>query len=291
MGWTTTIYGSSPNFVADPNSIDRNTGRQVDWDKVTVAYLAGTSYTVTVNDADAAQGDTTLTVDALPVALPIGALLDFGTLAANAQVVTTTAQASAAAVSLAVEALTIAIPAGTILDFTGTGELAKVTADAAVGATSLTVEALDAQIESGDTANFPGTAQRMVAVVTVAAAAAATSLTVSPLAGPISDNATATYMVSTSHTKVIPAGTVVCQLSSGKIVPRAARPGSEEAIGILWSTASENSNEDALTGYGVIIGGVIYENLLPETITSYKTELETNGTTFAWMTYADTREV
>lgn len=291
MGWQSTIYGSSPNFVADPESIDRNTGRQIDWSKVTTAYIAGVSYTVQVNDADAMEGDTTLGVDALPVALPIGTVLDFGTLAADAQVVTTTAQANAAATSISVSALTIAIPAGTILDFTGTGELAKVTADAAVGATSLTVEALDAAIESGDTANYPGVAQRMVAVVTVAAAAAATSLTVAPLSGPITDNAQATYRVSSSNTKVIPGGTVLCELSNGKVVPRAARPGSESAIGILWSTATENSKNEALTGYGVIVGGVIYENLLPETITSYKAELETNGTSFVWATYSDSREV
>lgn len=291
MGWQSTIYGSAPSFVADPESINRNTGRQIDWDVVTVAYAAGTSYTVQVNDADAAEGDTALTVDALPVALPIGALLDFGTLAADAQVVTTTAQANAAATSIAVVALTIAIPAGTILNFTGAGEYANVTADAAVGATSLTVEALDAQIESADTANYPGVAQRMIAVLTVAAAAAATALTVAPLAGPITDNATATYKVSTSHTKVIPAGTVMCELSSGKVVPRAARPGSEAATGILWSTATQNSPSDALSGYGIIVGGVIYETLLPETITSYKTELETNGTSWVWETYSDSREV
>ena len=98
-------------------------------------------------------------------------------------------------------------------------------------------------------------------------------------------------MVSQSNDKVIPAGTTVCQLSSGKIVPRVARPGSEEAIGILLTNATENSRNDAKTGYAVIVGGVIYENLLPETITSYKTELETNGTSWAWQTYADSSEV
>lgn len=210
MGWTTT-YASSPQFVADWESVDRNTGRQVDWTRVPDSYKAGTSYTISANGAALAAA-TTIIVDPIPVALPTG----------------------------------------TVLNFAGPGEFATLTAPAAVGATTLTVEALDAGIE---------------------------------------DNDTATYLVSSSNDKVILAGTVMAQLSSGKIVPRVARPGSEEAIGILISTATENSLTASLSGYGVIIGGVIYETLLPETITAYKTELETNGTAWAWAVYADSTEV
>ncbi len=211
MGWQSTIYGSMPSFVADPESIDRNTGRQIDWTRISNTYKAGTSYIVKANGAAAAAA-TSITVDALPIALPIG----------------------------------------TVLDFAGAGEFATLTAPAAAGDTTLTVEALDAGIE---------------------------------------DNDEATYLVSASNDKVIPAGTVMAELASGKVVPRVARPGAEAAIGILWSTATENSLTDALTGYAIIVGGVIYETLLPETITSYKTELETNGTSWVWETYSDNREV
>lgn len=290
MGWTS-YYPGTPGFVADWNSIARNTGRQIDWSKVPETYMNGTDYTVSVNDANAKQGDTTVTVDALSVALPAGTVLDFGALAADAYTVTTSAQANAGATTIAVTALTVAIPSGTILDWTGAGEYSKTTADAAAGATSLTVEALDAQIESGDTANYPGTAQRMLAKLSAAAAAAATSITVYPLTGPIPDNSTATYTTGGSGDKVIQAGTVMCELSGGKIVPRVVRPGSEAAIGLLMNTATENDRNAALSGHGVIVGGVIYETLLPETITSYKTELETNGTSWVWATYSDSREV
>lgn len=216
MGWRTTSYGSMPNFVADPETISRNDGRQIDWSKVPVSYIAGTSYTITA-----------------------------------------AAAALAAATSITVAALPVALPVGTILNFTGAGEFATLTASAAAGATTLTVEALDAGIEDTDTA---------------------------------------TYKISYSQAKVIPAGTVMCELSSGKVVPRVARPGSETAIGLLWSTATEATyepNSDSISGYGIIIGGVIYETLLPETITSYKTELTTAGvgTGFSWQTYADSREV
>lgn len=209
MGWTN-HYNSAPVFVADWNSIDRNTGRQVDWTRVPDSYRSGTTYTIT-----------------------------------------TSAIAAAAATSISVTALPVALPTGTILNFSGTGETAILTAPAAAGATTLTVEALDAQIESGDTAP---------------------------------------YIVSESGNKVIPAGTVMAFLSGTKMVPRAVQPGSEGAWGLLMSTAEENSKSDSLSGYGVIVGGVIYENLLPETITSYKTELETNGTTFLWLTYSDSSE-
>lgn len=164
--------------------------------------------------------------------------------------ITATAQANAAATSITVAALPISLPVGTVLQF-GPDEFAQLTAPAAAGATSLAVAALAAQIENADTA---------------------------------------TYLVSQSNAKVIPGGTVMCRLSGGKIVPRSARPGSEEAIGLLISTVVEGNLNDALSGYGVINGGVIYENLLPETITSYKTELNSNGTGFAWQTYADSSE-
>lgn len=210
MGWNKT-YASAPMFVADWNSIDRNTGRQIDWSYVPDTYLAGVRHTIVAPDG-----------------------------------------ASASATTIVVEPITVAMPVGTILDFTGAGEFAKLTAPASVGDSDLTVEALDAAIESDDEA---------------------------------------VYVVSQSRAKVIPAGTVMCQLSSGLLVPRAVRPGSESAIGLLMSTATQGSRSESLSGYGIIVGGVIYENLLPEVITSYKTELGTAGSGWVWQTYADSAEV
>ncbi len=170
--------------------------------------------------------------------------------------VTTTAAAAALATSIAVTSLTAAIPSGTILDFTGPGELARLTADAAVGATTLTVEPLDAAIESGDTATFYTTTR-----------------------GP----------------KAVKAGTVLSQLTGGKFVPRVARPGTEPAIGVLISTAIEGERTAALSGYGIIIGGVLYGNLLtganPEGAATYLTELNANGTGWVLQTYADSTEI
>lgn len=208
MGWNT-YNASTPAFVADWESIDRNTGRQIDWSRVPESYKNGTKYTIQANGAANAAA-TSITVDALPVDLPVG----------------------------------------TVLNWTGAGEFSILTAPALKGATTLAVEALDAGIEDDDQA---------------------------------------TFLVTTSNSKSIVAGTVMCQLSGGKIVPRAARPGSETAIGLLLTNANEANRSEAKTGYGVIVGGVIYETLLPETITSYKTELDAAGTAFSWQTYADNR--
>lgn len=213
MPWTQTTYQSTPDFIADPESIDRNTGRQIDWTQVPDSYKSGVSYNIT-----------------------------------------TTAQAAAAATSVSVAALPLALPAGATLDFGGPGRFAKLTAPAAVGATSLTVEALDAIIPTATTA---------------------------------------VYTISKSGNKAVPSGTVMAQLANGKVVPRAARPGAEVAIGLLWGTAIENLPSHAYSGYAIIVGGVIYENLLPEgaPIAGIKTELVNAGTGWLWQTYADSSEV
>jgi hypothetical protein len=93
--------------------------------------------------------------------------------------------------------------------------------------------------------------------------------------------------------KTVKSGTVMVATASGKIVPRANRAGAETAIGLLFGTATEGQPSHSLSGYGVIIGGVIYENLLPEGVpaAAVKTELDGAGTKFAWQVYADTTEV
>lgn len=61
------------------------------------------------------------------------------------------------------------------------------------------------------------------------------------------------------------------------------------ARGILETNALENGVGD-FAGYGFILGGVLYENLLPIAITAQtKAELDAVGTGFAWATYRDSR--
>lgn len=89
----------------------------------------------------------------------------------------------------------------------------------------------------------------------------------------------------------IPPGTIVSLTIEGKIVPRSTT--TETAVGILVSSANQDSRVDALSGYGIIVGGVIYENLLRENtdinFDTWKTELQAAGTGFVFETYSDNR--
>lgn len=90
--------------------------------------------------------------------------------------------------------------------------------------------------------------------------------------------------------KFINAGAPVgATLGAGKISPRVVT--TNPAIGLLETMAIEGDPAASLSGYGVIIGGSVYQNLLaggtPDAAT--KSELNAAGTGFAFQTYADTR--
>ncbi len=96
--------------------------------------------------------------------------------------------------------------------------------------------------------------------------------------------------------KVVYAGTAVGELlGTGKVSPRVVT--TNPAVGIMATTAVQGDLVAALTGYGIIIGGHIYENLLPDATggppktlaAATKTELNTNGYRFSFETYGDSR--
>lgn len=220
MSGRVTTHLSTPPFVADPHSIVRNTGRQIDWDNIDDSYRETDAEVETIAlSASAAVDATTIAVDALPVRLPDNTLLDFGG-----------------------------------------KKVARVNGAAEAGATSVTVDAIPTALADTDAATF-----------TVVAAK-----------GP----------------KILPAGTVVGTLAGGgKLRPRVVT--TNPAIGILEAGAREDDRSASLSGYGVIIGGHLYENMLPDatggppkTLASQiKTELNAAGTGFSFETYADSRDV
>lgn len=286
MATRTTTYPTKQNFVVDPNSIVRGSGRQVDWDKVSDMFRPG-GFSMVVGAAGAAPGATSVPVAALENDVPAG-VYDFGV---DNFVVTVDQAALAAAVSIHVVALPGPLQAGQILDFGG-AKFARVATDTAAGAVTVPTDALPTALAGNETANVKGS---KLVEVTTDADAGDTTLTVEPL--PHSLDSGDSAIISGSGDKVIPAGTVVAQLSSGKIVPRASRPGAETATGILETPAQENSKSDALTGYSVIVGGNLYENLLPDATgspavlpTAYKNELNAaNISNFVFEQYYDSR--
>lgn len=277
---------SRPPFVADWKSINRDTGHTIDWANVGEGYRSTPGQTVTAS-ALAAAGATSLSVEALERAVPSGTVMNFGTFAAVT--VTTSGAAIATATSIPVNALSGPIPSGTVLDFTGTGEYARLSADAASGATSLAVEALDAGIESGDTATFPGGTK--AARATATAAAGATSITVDELPLPIADDDTA--IITGVGYKMIPAGTRMGDAgTNGRIYPRVAT--SNPAKMVLATNAREDGEYGASHSYGVFLGGVLWENLMPGATgtpkvipSAEKTELAAAGCFFTFKQHRD----
>jgi len=88
------------------------------------------------------------------------------------------------------------------------------------------------------------------------------------------------------------------ELASGLIKPMAdvvTVGGSETATSLLETNAIEGAESDALTGHGQIVGGAIYQNLLPEnahgSFATWITSLEVAGVGMGWVweTYADNR--
>jgi len=165
------------------------------------------------------------------------------------------ADAAADAVVLPVIALRQDVPKYTVIYF-GADKYARVTADAEAGAVQLDVEALTTALVDGDIGYVDG------------------------------DN------VGGGH---IPAGTWVDLLDNGKVVPSALNTGGGvTAYGILETNADELSQTDAASGYGVILGGAIYENLLPEAdpatgqvTAAWKTEARARGGAFIFEQYED----
>lgn len=98
--------------------------------------------------------------------------------------------------------------------------------------------------------------------------------------------------------KYVPDGAIMAKLASGKVIPRrdvalteGNALGTETAAGILIGQANEGDRSDALTGYGLLIGGIVYNNLLYDfgqgALATWKGELETNGLTFVYLTHAN----
>ncbi len=291
----TTQNTSRPAFVVDPSAVVRDTGRQIDWDALGDSFAENPQ--IVKLAAAALPGAIALTVDALPVDLQVGQNLDFGVLE-QVSVVIGVAGAIAAATSIPVAALSGPIPDNTLLDF-GTNKFARVNVSggALAGATSIVVDAIPTALVSGDTAIFEGGV--LTAVVDAAAVAGATSVVVEDLPLGIPDNAEAIVPgaiggeISTG--RHIKAGTVMDLTAAGKVVPSSLATGGLTAFGIIETNADEDSRTDAATGYGILLSGNFYENLLPEADggtpsvipSAWKTELLARGGFWLFEQYED----
>lgn len=183
------------------------------------------------------------------------------------------------------------------------GQTVTVAAGGALaGATALPVNAIGRAIPSGTTIVFDAAAGEY-ATLSADAAAGATSLTVQPLATTFEGGETG--VIEGQGKKVLKAGTPVAEIdATGLLVPRGlgAATAGRTTVGVLTSDAHEpgyggGTQVEALSGYGVITGAVVYEQLLPETPSgasvldaTVRTELrDLPGGGFAFEQYSDNR--
>jgi hypothetical protein len=159
----------------------------------------------------------------------------------------------------------------------------EVTAAAAAGAVAVAVSALPGAVKSGTIIDFGGDE---IVRTTADAAAGAVSLAVTALTAALEGGETA--VIAGSGRKMIRAGIPVGTTLGDGASPR--RAGTNPAVGVLFTSAVEGDRSAAMSGYGLLIGGALYENRLPEEIDEdTKTELNDAGTGFAWLQYFDSR--
>lgn len=105
------------------------------------------------------------------------------------------------------------------------------------------------------------------------------------------------FIDATTGKKRIKAGTVMGQNATSK---KWAPHGTATFTGryaILQTDANEGAESESLSGYGFFVGGVLYENLLPEAAGgppavlpgTRKADLAASGCTFKYEIYADNR--
>ena len=99
----------------------------------------------------------------------------------------------------------------------------------------------------------------------------------------------ASFVDANTGKKRLQAGTPVGEVTAGgKVAERVVT--TRPAIGLLATDAVEGARIGANDSYGLIIGGAVYENLLPVALDAATiTELQDAGTGFAFQDYADDR--
>jgi hypothetical protein len=241
---TTVPYQQSgaPSFIADMLTREHVLAGGAKLDAA--AFTPADAIAAIVGAAGAAAGASSIPVDALLGAIPVGTILNFGSYA-PVTVTVADADVNAGETTIGVAALSGPLPAGTVLRF-GSGLYARLTANAAAGATSLTVEALAADIPNASTATFPGGTKQ--ARLTAAAALGATALTVDELQFALVDDEVAYYTPPNTPRRV-PSGTLVgCTYAELEAAP-ALTDG--VPAGLLWGPAADSDDLVYFTVYDV----------------------------------------
>lgn len=306
---------SRPPFIVDPTTLVRGPGRQINWDRVPESYRQGARATAVVGAAGAAQGATAVpaTVTFLNggTVIPAGAVLDFG----GGKFARVSAPYSSGA-NISVDALPTALvqddtatyfepgdagkkqlPAGVVLTLDAptrtvvSAAVAGNTGNGTIGTVSATYAAEPGVYRI--TCDEPATDGGHFSVqapdgTVIGDAVVGTPATVGGVTFTISDGGTDFAVGDQFTVEVVTAAASQAAMA----VPRSMGRG--DAIGILEASAVQGDPSASLSGYGVLVGGPINENMLPDAVNGeldelWKDELRRTGTGFSWHYYQDNR--
>lgn len=302
-------------YVVDTFSLVRGPGRQINWARIPESYRQGARATVTVGSGGALANATSIPVSVTflngGTIIPAGAVIDFG----GGKFARVSAPYSSGA-NITVDAIPTAVvendvatyfepgtsgrkqlPAGTVLSLDGptrtvsAAAVAGNTGTGTIGTVSATFAAEDGVYRltcDEPAANLGNFIVQAPDGTIIGDATVGTAATVGGVTFTISDGGT-DFAAGDQFTIEV----ITSQASKSlQAVPRSLNRG--DAIGILEAAALEGDPSASLTGYGVLVGGVINENLLPDAVSGeinelWKDELNRFGTGFSFHAYADNR--
>jgi hypothetical protein len=304
-----TYKGTRPAFVFGENYV-QSTGRQVDWDQIPNRYRQG-AITVTCG-ANAAISATTMTLT-VPVGTTLskGQTLDFGGLK-FARLGQSVVGTGAPVAGIVVDALATAIVntdvayvGGTGPKFVAAGTIMAQLTNGKVIPLSLVTKTYTATVAAKGTNTGNG-------VLTMAATPTLTGVQAGVYRVTFIEPASnlGTFVVEGPNGIVVGEGVVGTAfatqiaftvadgstdfVSGDEINVTIAQTDGSTCAGLIITSATEGSLTDAATGYGMLIGGVVFENLLPDAVASVitaaqKAALIGVGQGFTFETYSDTR--
>jgi hypothetical protein len=293
MGLTTTKLSRVRPYL-DEASLERAGGHQIDWSAVTLTDANGKKYL---------KAGTVMGVTAAGLMAPRGKTIAISALA----VAGTTATATSAAHGLAVgdrvtisgatpawlnAAYTVATVADentftvTVTPTASTGDARAVTLTIATDLVGLAAHGLIA----GNMVEFEE-------IVTTTGLAAGTNYYV--IAAGLTADAFSVSTTATGAAVNLATGdgtALVRQVAGGTYAATGTIVASRSAAGILETDAVYAGHSDSLSGYSLLVGGVLLETLLPDASgtpkvlpAAYKSELAAAGCTFKYAAYADSR--
>lgn len=280
--------------VADESSIERAGGHLVDWSQITA-------------DADGKKRVTGLTVVGRTAAgklVPRSKTISISALTVADGVATATSTAHGLSVG---ERITIAgatpswlngayavatVADADTLTFSVTppspsAEVRAVTLTASTDLVGLTAHGLSA----GDVVEFEAIATTTGLTAGTNYYVIAAGLTADAFAVSATAGGSAVNLATGDGTALMRVVRYAASITAGGTITAA-----RSAVGMIETNAAEESHAHALSGYSLIVGGVLYETLLPDATGSpkalpaaYKSELVSAGATFKYVPYADSR--